>query len=68
VKPSGGGGRVGMLLLSPYVLPGSVAEGYFNHFSFLHSVEELFGLTPLGYAAEPSVPAFDESVYNNTES
>ena len=68
VKPSGGGGRVGMLLLSPYVLAGSVAEGYFNHFSFLRSVEELFGLIPLGYAAEPVVQPFDESVYNNTES
>ncbi len=68
VKPSGGGGRVGMLLLSPYVLAGSVAEGYFNHFSFLRSVEELFGLTPLGYAAEPVVQSFDETVYNNTES
>jgi hypothetical protein len=68
VKPSGGGGRVGMLLLSPYVLAGSVAEGYFNHFSFLCSVEELFGLTPLGYAAEPVVQPFDESVYNNIES
>jgi phosphatidylinositol-3-phosphatase len=68
VKPAGGGGRVGMLLLSPYVLAGSVAEGYFNHFSFLRSVAELFGLTPLGYAAEPVVQAFDESVYNNIES
>ena len=68
VRPAGGGGRVGMLLLSPYVLAGSVAEGYFNHFSFLRSVEELFGLTPLGYAAEPVVQAFDESVYNNIES
>ncbi len=69
VKPTGGGGRVGMLLISPYVLPGSVnSSGYFNHFSFLHSVEELFGLSPLGYAAEPVVLGFDESVYNNLES
>jgi phosphatidylinositol-3-phosphatase len=69
VKSSGGGGRVGMLLLSPYVLPGSVDKtGYFNHFSFLRSVEELFGLSSLGYAAEPAVIPFDETVYNNTES
>ena len=33
VKPTGGGGRVGMLLISPYVLPGSVNKSsYFNHF------------------------------------
>ena len=65
VKPSGGGGRVGMLLISPYVEPNSVNEtGYYNHFSLLLSIEELFGLTPLGYAAEPALTAFDSSVFN----
>jgi phosphatidylinositol-3-phosphatase len=69
VRDSGGGGRVGMLLLSPYVLPGSVNESeYFNHFSFLRSVEELFGLSALGYAADPAVAPFTEAVYNNLES
>ena len=69
VKPSGGGGRVGMLLISPYILPGSVNEsGYFNHYSLLRSIEELFGLAALGYAAEPAVIPFDETVYNNLES
>jgi phosphatidylinositol-3-phosphatase len=65
IKPSGGGGRVGMLLLSPYVAPGSVDEsGYYNHFAFLRSVEELLGLEPLGYAAEPALTAFDSSVFD----
>lgn len=64
-SPSGGGGRVGMLLLSPYVFPGSVAEsGYYNHFSLLLSIERLFGLKPLGYAADPALSAFDETVFN----
>jgi hypothetical protein len=69
VKESGGGGRVGMLLLSPFVAPGSVNEsGYYNHFSFLLSVGELLEVTPpLGYAAEPVLTAFDETVYNATE-
>ena len=58
-----------MLLISPYVLPGSVDEsGYYNHFSMLRSVEELFGLSALGYAAEPAVTPFDATVYNNLES
>jgi hypothetical protein len=58
-----------MLLLSPFVQPGSVDEsGYFNHYSMLRSIEELFGLPPLGYAAEPAVTPFDETVYNNSES
>jgi hypothetical protein len=60
VKPSGGGGQVGMLLLSPYVAPGTVDEStYYNHFAFLRSVEELFGLEPLGYAAEPVLTPFE---------
>jgi len=69
VKETGGGGRVGMLLLSPFVQPGSVNEtGYYNHFSFLLSVEELLGLAPpLGYAADPALTAFDSTVFNGVE-
>jgi hypothetical protein len=60
VKPSGGGGRVGMLLLSPFVTAGTVDEsGYYNHFSFLLSVEQLFGLNPIGYATDPALSAFE---------
>lgn len=67
VKPSGGGGQVGMLLLSPYVAPGTVDESaYYNHFAFLRSVEELLGLEPLGYAAEPALAGFDSSVYDGS--
>lgn len=69
VKESGGGGRVGMLLLSPFVAPGSVNEtGYYNHFSFLLSIGELLEVTPpLGYAAEPVLTAFDSAVFNSEE-
>src|SRR6185312_5762117 len=65
VKPSGGGGRVGLLLLSPFVAPGTVNESaYFNHYSLLKSIEELFELEPLGYASEVALTAFEGSVYN----
>ena len=65
VKPTGGGGRVGMLLLSPFVAPGTVNEsGYYNHYSLLRSVEELFELEPLGYASEIALTGFDAGVYN----
>jgi hypothetical protein len=69
VLESGGGGRVGMLLLSPFVEPGSVNEGgYYNHFSFLLSVGELLEVTPpLGYTAEPALSAFDSTVFNSGE-
>jgi len=65
VKPTGGGGQVGMLLISPYLAPGTVEESaYFNHFSFLRSVEELFGLEPLGYAADPALTGFEASLFD----
>lgn len=65
VKPTGGGGQVGMLLISPYLAPGTVEEAsYYNHFSFLRSVEELFGLEPLGYAAEPALTGFEASLFD----
>jgi hypothetical protein len=65
IKPTGGGGRVGMLLISPYVSPGTVEkDAYYNHFSFLRSVEELFGLEPLGYAAEPALTGFEPSLFD----
>jgi hypothetical protein len=69
VKASGGGGRVGMLLISPFVEPGSVAAEslYYNHFTFLLTLEELFGLEKLGYAAEPALLPFEsgeEKVFN----
>jgi phosphatidylinositol-3-phosphatase len=68
VKEAGGGGRVGLLLLSKHVAPGTVdTTGYYNHFSLLLSLEELFGQPPLGYAAEPALTAFDSTVYNAEE-
>ncbi len=69
VKPSGGGGHVGLLLISPFVKPGSADESsYYNHFSLLLSIEELFGLKPLGYAANSVVSGFESAVYNNAGS
>lgn len=63
-KASGGGGRVGMLLISPFVEPGSVNEGYYNHFTMLLTIGELLGLPPLGYAREPALAALGEAVFN----
>lgn len=63
-RETGGGGRVGLLLLSPYVEPGTTSETYFNHFSLLDTIEELFGLERIGYGAEPALTGFDESIFN----
>jgi hypothetical protein len=60
-----GGGKVGLLLISSFVKPGSVDRfGSYNHFSLLRSIEDLFGLEHLGYAADPSLLAFDKAIYN----
>ena len=59
-----GGGKVGLLLISKYVKPGSVAVGEYNHFALLLSIEKLFELKPLGYAATPGLLAFDSSIFN----
>jgi phosphatidylinositol-3-phosphatase len=64
VKETGGGGRVGAVLMSPFIEPGTTSETYFNHFSLLATVEELFGLERIGYAAEPAITGFDESIFN----
>jgi phosphatidylinositol-3-phosphatase len=64
-SPTGGGGQVGLLLISRYVKPDSLDDiDYFNHFSLLASIEDLFKLPPLGYARNKLLSVFDSSVYN----
>jgi hypothetical protein len=58
-----GGGRIGALIISPYVKPGHDDQPY-NHYSLLRSLEDLFGLNHLGYAAQPGLKAFGDDVYN----
>ena len=45
-----GGGRIGALVLSRYVAPGTLSDRGYNHYSLLASIEDLFGLPRLGYA------------------
>lgn len=59
-----GGGQVGALLLSPFVKGGGVSQEPYNHFSLLRTVEDLFGLKHLGYAALAKVNAFEASIFN----
>jgi len=46
-----GGGRIGAVLLSPYIAPGTVSDVPYNHYSSLASWEDLFGLPRLANAA-----------------
>jgi hypothetical protein len=58
-----GGGRTGAVVLSPYVVPGSVNHTPYNHYSFLRSMEDLFGLEHLGYAAADGLKPFGSDVF-----
>jgi hypothetical protein len=58
-----GGGTVGALLLSPFVKAGSTNQEPFNHFSLLRTVEDLFGLAHIGYAALPAVKPFEPGMF-----
>jgi len=53
-----GGGRIGAILLSPFIKPGTVVNVPINHYGMLRSIEEIFGLPYLGYAADPSLATF----------
>ncbi|HJQ09460.1 MAG TPA: alkaline phosphatase family protein [Gemmatimonadaceae bacterium] len=58
-----GGGRTGAVLLSRFIKPGTVSDVPYNHYSFLRSVEDLFDLPHLGYAARAGLVAFGKDVY-----
>jgi hypothetical protein len=63
--PTGGGGQVGLLVISQYVTPNTVdTTDYYNHYSLLASIEDLFSLTRLGFASDLSLPVFDRVTYS----
>jgi hypothetical protein len=59
-----GGGDVGAVLLSPCIAPGTVSETPYNHYTMLGSIENIFGLPHLGYAALPGETYFGSDIYN----
>jgi Phosphoesterase family len=59
-----GGGLTGAVLVSPCIAPGTVTQASYNHYSMLASVEDIFGLSHLGYAALPGETPFGADIYN----
>lgn len=51
-----GGGIVGAVLLSPAIKPGTVSTNFYNHYSYLRTVEDIFRLRHIGYAADSAYP------------
>jgi hypothetical protein len=62
-----GGGKIGAVLLSPYIQPGTRVTKSYNHYSLLRSVEDLFGLDHLGYAESPNPGAFGGDVFTRPD-
>ncbi len=70
-----GGGDTGSVLISPFIKPGSVSTVYYNHYSWLRTMEDLFNVAPaskgldgkghIGYAAQPGLDPFGPDVFDN---
>ena len=46
--------------------PGTVSPTGYNHYSMLKSVEEIFNLPLLGFAAQPGLASFGADVFTNS--
>jgi phosphatidylinositol-3-phosphatase len=62
--PGPGGGRIGAVVLSPCIKPGTVTTTAYNHYSLLRSVEDNFGLPHLGFAGQSGLQSFDAKILN----
>lgn len=58
-----GGGRIGAVVLSPFVSPGTISDVPYNHYSLLRTVEDIFGLPHLGYAGLTRLRPFGSDVF-----
>lgn len=58
-----GGGRVGAVMLSPFIKPGTVSNLPYNHYSTLRSLEALFKLPHLGFAGAAGLQTFGRDIY-----
>jgi len=65
VKSNYGGDLVGAVLLSKFIKPGTVSTTPYNHYSTLASIENIFGLSHLGYAAASGLATFGSDVFTN---
>jgi phosphatidylinositol-3-phosphatase len=64
VLETGGGGKVGLLMISPFVEAGKVEEAeYANHFTLLKTLATMLGVEPTGYAAEEEVPTLSPDLF-----
>jgi hypothetical protein len=64
VAESFGGDRIGAVLLSPFIKPGTKSETPYNHYSLLKSLEDLLHLNGhLGYAGQDGLVGFGADIF-----
>jgi len=66
LTPGAGGGLTGAVALSPWVEPDTINAHPYNHYALLRSVEDIFGLSHLGYAGRAGLDAFGPDVYDGS--
>lgn len=64
-KQSFGGDQTGAVMISKFIKPGTVSNVAYNHYSLLKSVEDIFGLGHLGYAAQAGLQGFGTDIFTN---
>lgn len=63
-----GGGRIGAVLVSKFIKPGTVSSVHYNHYSMLRSIEDFFGVTThLGYANQKGLKTFGKDVFTKPD-
>ena len=67
-NPGPGGGRTGAIALSRFIKPGTTSTVPYNHFSFLRSMEDLFGISEhLGLANQMGLASFGDDVFTQPD-
>jgi hypothetical protein len=65
VKQNYGGDQTGAVMISPFIKPGTVSTVPYNHYSMLKSIEDIFGLSHLGYAGQAGLQSLGTDVLSN---
>jgi phosphatidylinositol-3-phosphatase len=66
-QPGNGGGRVGAVIDSPCIKPGTETKIAYNHFSALRWMEDNWGLSHLADASTEGLRPFGSDVFTNPE-
>jgi len=67
VQPGNGGGRVGAVIDSPCIKPGTVTQIPYNHFSALRWTEDNWNLSHLADASTEGLRPFGSDIFTNPE-